>query len=134
MIAHTYLYKTKLQATEETLSKYAGFARYDSDYQKMVNEHNERKEYYDYMVKSHNKKVTAHLINRIGVCIKGLGYNYVSVWPTMDSAMDEAYGLTNVRNLCANIIDREIGNILVQYENGKIIWRDKTSIEKLVNK
>ena len=76
------------------------------------------------------KKVTAHLVNRIGVCIKGLGYNYVSVWPTMDSAMDEAYGLTNVRNLCANIIDREIGNILVQYENGKIIWRDKSTMPR----
>ena len=130
MIANTYLYKIKLQATEETLSKYARFVRCDSDYQKMANEHNERKEYYDYMVKSPNKKVNAHLVNRLGVCIHELGYNHVSVWPTMDSAMDEAYSLTNERNLCANIIDREMGNILVQYENGKIIWQDKSTLPR----
>lgn len=128
MIANTYLYKTKLQATEKTIDHYAEILRNDPDLQKLIDEHNASKAHYDYMVKCSKKKVIAHLVNRLGVALKDAGYNYVSTWPTMDSAMDEAYGLTNERNLSANIVDRETGEILVMYEGGQITWRDKSTL------
>lgn len=71
---------------------------------------------------SPRKRITAHLENRFGVSVDR-GYNYVTTWATMDAAMDEAYDLTRGRNLFADIIDRETGEILVQYENGEITYR-----------
>lgn len=71
---------------------------------------------------SPRKRITAHLENRFDVSVDR-GYNYVSTWATMDAAMDEAYDLTRNRNLFADIIDRETGEILVQYENGEITYR-----------
>lgn len=71
---------------------------------------------------SPRKRITAHLENHLGVSVDR-GYDYVSTWATMDSAMDEAYDLTRNRNLSADIIDRETGEILVQYENGEITYR-----------
>lgn len=120
MIVNTYLYKTKLQATEKIISRYAEILRNDPDLQKLIDEYTVRKAHYDYMVKCPKKKVTAHLINRLGVAISG--YNYVSTWPTMDSAMDAAYDLTNEKELSANIIDCETGAILMMYKNGQITW------------
>lgn len=69
---------------------------------------------------SPRKRITAHLENRFDVCV---GSHAVTTWATMDSAMDEAYDLTRNRNLFADIIDRETGEILVQYENGEITYR-----------
>ena len=69
---------------------------------------------------SPRKRITAHLENRFGVCV---GTHSVTTWATMDAAMDEAYDLTRNRNLFADIVDRETGEILVQYENGEIIYR-----------
>lgn len=128
MIVNTYLYKTKLQATEETINRYAKILHNDLDLQELIDEYNARKAHYDYMVKCSKKKVTAHLINRLGVTISG--YDYVSTWPIMDSAMDAAYDLTNEKELSANIIDCETGAILMMYKNGQITWRDKSTLPR----
>lgn len=67
------------------------------------------------------KRITARLGNRFGV---HLSSNYcVNAFPTMDSAMDEAYDLTTRWYHFADIVDRETGEILVQYENGEITYQ-----------
>lgn len=91
----------------------------------------ERMDYeYDLMYITHyapRKKVSARLVDRLGVTLKHSGYNAFTC-PTMDFAMDTAHALTNGTELSANIIDRETGEVLMVYEGGQVTWRDKSTL------